>query len=315
MEMTMLEQARGYDAAVLGVHPVGAVFAAEVWDRIREAIAEEAKRTKVFAKLLPCVGPFPDALTIPSDTTGFDEANDRLTVNEGETTAFTESMVQLGLTAKQVQNEGELKTAVTLSIRAANLLSQAQDNLLAQGDAARQLEPLRSGRVSLQNGPPAAGLVRIDPPAEQIVAVQPTSVDPKRYGEHTFEAVATAYTRLYAAGFPPPYGVVLPPFPYADAWSGPPGTLIATADRIAPLATAGFLPSGALPVQQPDNPESPSTGLVLAPGGNTMDLAVGIYPTMIFEQNDNRGVFVFRVYERFALRIKDPAAIIQLAFA
>ncbi len=294
-----------------------AVFTSEIWMHVYDVIREEFRRTRVFAQLLPSIGPVSDVLTIPSDIASFDAQNQRLTVDERRTTGFTEPIVQLALTQKQVQNEEELKTAVTLATRASNALALAQDILIARGQDANQFNLFQSGRVLLQDGAPEIGLVDPNLPANQRINVATVNQagQPKRYGENAFQAVAQAYTTLYSTrGFPPPYAAVFPPFPYADTWAGPPTTLQATADRIKPLVTDGYYPSFALPVDDPNDPTSPSIGIVFAPHGNTMDLVMSIAPIMTFQQRDNRGFYLFRVFMRFALRIKEQGAIVQLRF-
>jgi hypothetical protein len=307
----------GREAMDLALHLDQAIFTPEIWNHIYQVIQEEFRRTRVFARLLPSIGPVSDALTVPGDVASFDEKQKRLTVDERLTTGFTEPIVQLALTVKQVQNEEELKTAVTLATRAANTLALAQDILIARGPGNDQFKIFELGQVQLQDGPPEVGLVDPKLDDDQKIAVDPVSKsgEPKRYGENAFEAVAKAYTRLYSVfGFPPPYAAVFPPFPYADTWAGPPTTLLATADRIKPLVTDGFYPSLALPVDDPKDPTSPSIGIVFAPHGNTMDLVIGIDPTMTFQQKDNLGLYLFRVFMRFALRIKEKGAVVQLRF-
>ena len=49
-------------------------------------------------------------------------------------------------------------------------------------------------------------------------------------------------------------------------------------------------------------------------GGNTMDLVVGIDATTAFMQVSPEGLYIFRVLERLALRLKDISAIIRLEF-
>jgi len=61
------------------------------------------------------------------------------------------------------------------------------------------------------------------------------------------------------------------------------------------------------------------TGILLSLGGNTMDLVRGKMSEhedviVRFEQKDVDGNYRFRVVERFALRLKDINAVIQLQF-
>ena len=45
-----------------------------------------------------------------------------------------------------------------------------------------------------------------------------------------------------------------------------------------------------------------------------MDLVVGMEPTTEFIQVSTEGLHRFRVFERFALRVKDRSAIVRLNF-
>src|SRR5262245_49908581 len=104
-----------------------------IWDRICQAVADECQRTKIAAKFLPPYpGPIPDPL--PADT--IIKAPPPLSVNQNKTTDIMEILVEFKLTNKQVFEEERRMTAVTLATRAANLLSQAEDVLIFQGQSA-----------------------------------------------------------------------------------------------------------------------------------------------------------------------------------
>ena len=49
-------------------------------------------------------------------------------------------------------------------------------------------------------------------------------------------------------------------------------------------------------------------------GTNTMDLVIGMDATTAFLQDDTAGLCRFRIYERFALRLKDKTSVIRLEF-
>jgi len=126
------------------------------------------------------------------------------------------------------------------------------------------------------------------------------------YGEETVRAVAQAYSLLQSKGQYGPYALVLRTEEYADTFEPLKNTLVMPADRIKPLMTQGFFGTGTLPEV---------TGVLLSLGGATMDVMVGIDPVTAFLQIDNDGMYRFRVFERFALPVKDPAAIVRLQFA
>lgn len=307
----------------------------EVWDRIDRAVYNEAMRTQVASKFLPIHPVPPKTTTVPADLVIVSSGPDKtktLTVDEGATTRLIEIWIEFALTPQQMEHEtgdpGELghSTAVTLATRAANILSQAGDILIFQGRDALTSNNLfkddpitNSSALVRHRGEPAdEGLLNELPKEllldDQIIPVAPTSTNPLRYGEKTFEAVAEGYSRLQGKGHYGPYALVLHTVPYADAFAPLENTLIMPADRIKPLVTAGFYGTGTLPVVTDDTGASNFRGLLVSLGGNSMDLVVGMDATTSFMQQNVDGAYQFRVLERFALRLKDISAVIRFEF-
>ena len=90
-------------------------------------------------------------------------------------------------------------------------------------------------------------------------------------------------------------------------------------DRLEPLigreilhaSAIDLLPAGVSAVKAP---EWQNRGLLLSLAGDPVDIAIVAEATPEFRQVDENGRYVFAVFERFALRIKDPNAIVTLAF-
>jgi uncharacterized linocin/CFP29 family protein len=80
------------------------------------------------------------------------------------------------------------------------------------------------------------------------------------------------------------------------------------ADRIVSLVEGRFYGTGTLP----EIPEL--LGVMLSVGGNSIDLVIGRDATTAFVQEDSKGLYRFRVFERFALRDKDPTSRMLLRF-
>jgi uncharacterized linocin/CFP29 family protein len=135
--------------------------------------------------------------------------------------------------------------------------------------------------------------------------VAPVPDSPNKYGEQTFEAVAKAYSLLQNQGHSGPYALVLRSELYADTYAPLPETFVMPADRIKPLVPLGFYGAGTLPA---------STGVMVSVGGNTMDLVSGVEPVTECLGVDDNGLYRFRVFERFAVRLKDKTAIVRLEF-
>jgi uncharacterized linocin/CFP29 family protein len=270
-----------------------------------------------------------------------------LNVNESATTPLCEYYVDFLLTTQQVdQEEGDFNqlghsTAVTLATKAANILAQAEDLIIFQGqNAITGATPFTSQLVLTLNGnePADTGLLNFPiggnapgagpltpqappPPVPLITVVQVAPLDPKVpgviYGPNTFEAVSQAYSDLQALGHYGPYALVLETTPYADTFAPLPATLTLTADRIKPLVTAGFFGTGTLPPNPAIPPvalAAPYFGVLLSLGGNTMDLVTGLEPIVSFVQVNVGGNYQFRLLQRFALRVKDTTGIVILQF-
>lgn len=267
----------------------------DIWKSIDAAVHDEVLRTSVAAKFIPLPGPVaPEVQTVPSDLINVDT----MTVDEVAVTPIVELGVEFGLTRQQITNEPQLATAITLATRSANLLTQAEDMTLFQGDSAFS-NPLFK-RVQHTGGSAGAGLLKV---TDQVVKVPPVSAGV--YGEHTFQAVAQAYSLLQGQGHYGPYALALRSEIYADTYAPLPDTLAMPSDRIKPLVPLGFYGTGTLPA---------SSGVMVSVGGNAMDLVASVDPITEFLQVDPDGTYRFKVYERFALRVKDKTAIVRLEF-
>jgi len=281
-------------------------WSGELWHRIDRAVHAESMRTMPASAFLPRVGPMPGALTVDSDQTLVDTRE--LAIDEAATFPLVEVWAEFALTPQQVAREAEIMTACTLAKRATNVLAQATDLLVFQGDAAVAGDPLFTGRrVRTRSGPAGTGLLNAIPQdaAAQRIEVGAVSAGESRFGERTYEAVTEGCARLESKGHYGPYALILHTVPYADTFAPLAVTLETPASLLEPMLGAGFYETGSLP---------PSTGLLVSVGGNSMDLVVGRDATATFLQQDFEGKYVFRVYKRFALRVKDDSAIIRLDF-
>jgi len=268
----------------------------DVWSALDRAVHDEFHRSAVGLKFIPFHGQVDNAMTVPSDIVDLDT----MTVDESAVISLVELGIEFGLTRQQMAAEAQNLTGIALATRAANLLAQAEDLVLFSGKAA--LDHALFERVQLRSGDAGEGLLGA---AGQSVSVAPVSNDPKRYSEHTFDAVVEGYSFLQRQGHNGPYALALRSEMYADTYASAPTNLVMPADRITPLVSLGMFGTGMLP---------PSSGVLVSVGGNTMDLIVGIEPTTEFLQVSTEGAYKFRVFERFALRVKDKSAIVRLDF-
>jgi hypothetical protein len=131
-----------------------------------------------------------------------------------------------------------------------------------------------------------------------------------------------AITRLEQNGYVGPYACVYGRSPYNDAHKPAPGSISYPRDRLEPLIGRELLHSSAIDVlPHPFTGYDRSTdsgwqkrAVLLSLAGEAVDLAIAAHATPEFRLVDARGRYVFAVFERFALRIKDPDAIVPLQF-
>jgi uncharacterized linocin/CFP29 family protein len=277
----------------LGRETVG--WTADVWARLDKAVHDEMNLALVAAKFIPLEGPLEGALTVPAELID----PDTMTISETAVLPMIELSVGFGLTQEQTESEAQLGTAVTLATRAANLLAQAEDLLIFQGDAALAAAVFKTVQVRGSGGP---GLLAA---AAYALGVPAVDLPHRRYGENVFAAVVSAIAYLETKGHYGPYALVLQSTVYADTLVPIPGTLLMPADQIKPLLERGFLAAGAM---------APSTGLLVSLGGASIDLVVGVDPVTAFVQIDADGMYRFRVFERMTTRLKDPSALVRFDF-
>jgi uncharacterized linocin/CFP29 family protein len=328
----------------------------EVWKRIDAAVTEEMMQTRVAAQFLPPIHVPASVTTVPSDVvivpsnTSPDQA---LSVDESATTRINEFWVEFRLTPAQEEHEASeemamsqgqrVSTGITLATRAANILAQAEDTVLFNGQNGLRSSLFQHGTVQfrdpqltqhldlgLLNINPTDGSVALSP--DQIIPVHP-SVPPSqgtlpRYAENTLGAVAQGFSVLQAHGHYEHYALVLHTIPYADLHTALATTLSTTFEPVSHLIKCGIYGTGTLPpfsqtpAQQTGLPKIPGilyTGVLVSLTGNTMDLVRGLLDQDLdvattYNQKDVNENYRFRVVERFALRLKDPTAVILLAF-
>jgi uncharacterized linocin/CFP29 family protein len=291
-----------------------------IWDKLKQAVYEETRRTKIAQKILPVHMALPKDCTVPSEEIDKEALEIALEIREGNPTNIIETTVQFAMTNTQVQPDQPPSTALTLATRAANRIAIAQDLIVFQGS-----KVIQHGRVKLPNsqefvqakanGNDGKGLLGEDDrnikPIEVRRARRRTTTSAARstYGENTFAAVAEGIADLQGDGHYGPYALVLHSETYADTYAPLENTLIMPADRIMHLLVEnGFYGTGTLPEKR---------GVLLSLGGNTMDLAVGYDATpefISYTPGNSGGTYFFQARERFALRLKDKKAVRRLVF-
>jgi uncharacterized linocin/CFP29 family protein len=265
------------------------------WQKVKDAITEAFGKASVASSFLPMYGPLSGSAEIVR--------NDRLTQDastppilrldadhDAVNVRLLNLTVRVELSSEQVADE-TLTNALLAFRRAANILAQEEDRIVFEG-LRQQPQNLDSKFVLNDRVEPQEGLA--DLPKRRLFPGFDTA------GISTGQGVITAVvnaTQLLEDSFNPgPFTCVLG----SELFTGvhdPSQSLVLPADRITPLLKGGPLLRATT--------IHPKVGIVVSPVGNAVDIVVGTPPTVQFLQRTQSARFLFRVYERFALRIRD----------
>jgi uncharacterized linocin/CFP29 family protein len=294
----------------------------EQWARVNQVIQEEASRARVAATFLPLVGP------LPGDTDFVRReiipAGAPLGILDREVTQLATLQVRVHVRGTQMA-DAELRSALALFRRAANVLARLEDAVVFRGllPAAPPVTPPGGlGQLpaiyQIHGGQGTPGLWRPFPPAAwpsippfpapdpwQWVPVQWTSVLDAGAGLVT--AVSDAIGRLENYGHFGPFAVVLGQGLFLIAQTPDQNGYVLPQDRIIP-----FLGSGSLLRSSTLDEYQGYSGVVVALGGTPVELVVAADMSLQFLQVTEHPNFVFRVREKIALRIKEGGAIVRL---
>jgi uncharacterized linocin/CFP29 family protein len=137
------------------------------------------------------------------------------------------------------------------------------------------------------------------------------------------QAIVQAINSLEEEGYVAPYVCIFGRNPFEAAFISINNSTVLPRDRIEPLIGRGLLHASAIDVvphmfglydPKPDEGEWRSRGVLLSMADEPIDLALAAEAQPEFRQVNLAGRYVFSVFERFALRIKDTKAIVPLRF-
>lgn len=273
----------------------------EQWARVQEVARSEVERTRLAARFLPAY----EGQLSENDRDIKGDVYDPATGTVDDLVRIPLVEIQCGfqLNLQQVQ-DADLPSALVLVRRAANQLARIEDAIVFHGQPAEHQLPAVVARLpgaGCREGYQHDGLVGAGDPGEPVQR-EPV---PPGYGEAIVAGVNAAMGTLEGRGYSGPYALVFPTGEFTEA-TRPTPSMVLPKDRIDPLVETGFWRSGVL---KADN------GVLISIGGNPIDLAVALQPTVRFVNvTGQEETYRFRLVERFALRIKEANAVLRLEF-
>jgi uncharacterized linocin/CFP29 family protein len=277
------------------------------WQKVNACVSEAFGKASVASAFLTSYGPLAgNTETVRNELVKKDETKTSVIVrldgdHDDANARLVNMAVQVLLSSEQVADE-TLANAMLAFRRAANMLAQEQDRIVFDGyDHDKKPSLLVTNNPKRQKGLADEDVrktfeeVKDEPRPAAEFALAGSADRSGRRGQGLVSSVAKAIRTLEDRSYPGPFACVLGNKLYDDAHEAT-FSLALPADRITPLLKGPLLRSGNM---QDD------TGIVISLAANAIDIVVGTTPTVQWLQRREDGKFVFRVYVRFVMRIRD----------
>jgi uncharacterized linocin/CFP29 family protein len=270
----------------------------EQWARVDQVIQEEASRARVAATFLPLYGPLPPdtdfvrANRIGYSTETLPPPEQRITIDDKTIIPLATLQVKVFLRSAQLADP-DLTSALQMFRRAANILARLEDAVVFNGQSGEDQGPPRGAPQQaiwkITGGSNNGGVLGNNPQFGQGIN-----------GNELVAAVSSKIGELEGNGYFGPFAVVLDQKFFTAAQTPNAGSLVLPQDRIIPFLGGGpLLRSSTLPE---------NSGVVIALGGEPIELVVAKDVSVGFLHVTEDPKFVFRVYEKIALRVKESGA-------
>ncbi len=249
------------------------------WSRLDDIVTGVAKRMLVGRRLLPLFGPLgPAVQTVPVDTYGgiVPDAGGEPVRQSGRAFLVPKELHKdfvLNWQDIEVGRNGQIPLELSTAAAAAAIIALAEDKLVFRGGKDGEGIMTAKGRLKVAMGDWAT--------------------------KGAFSDITAALQKLYEAGFPDRYALVVSPSGYAQMQRPYGNTGALEISLVRELCADGVYQTSVL---------DPGEAVVISTGPENLDLAVGVDLSVAYLDNidmDHR----FRVFETVALRIKRPKAI------
>jgi uncharacterized linocin/CFP29 family protein len=320
------------------------------WNRVREEVLEAWQRVRVAGSFLPIYGQLPPSTqVVPSEV-----LKDDGSVDGEATTSLLEIALPVRLSRQQIWEEDLSSALLQFRRRATQLgqledwfifngTYPSEDEFAPEesglphyrpavaylnaedGDsqrarisgAPRQIDGLnRNAQLARMRHrhPGSLGLIE----GRKVELAQPAENRPELNNAGLMQAIVDAINSLEDSGYVAPYVCVFGRKPFREALTPINGSTVLPRDRIEPLIGRELLHASGIDIPPQESgvstDEWQSRGVLLSMADEPIDLALAAVATPEFRQVGLDGKYVFSVFERFALRIKDAKAIVPLQF-
>jgi uncharacterized linocin/CFP29 family protein len=272
------------------------------WGAIRQVVHDEALRSRVAGSFLPLYGPLPAATeTVPKNELIYPgEDGGHLTVNDHDALRLANVSVNVERRSHMVADP-ELAAATILFRRAAEVIARVEDAIIfggKKGDAP-PIDPKQVPLIYTVGGAPEyKGLL------DYHGALNCPTPDGESQGVAVFNRVVQAVMQLERNGYHRPYACVLAHDLFAAVNRPMPASMVLPRDSLPPFLEGPLLRSSCLPANK---------GLLISLQGEPVEIVVPADISVRFLQITAEGRYLFRVSQRFVLRVKDERAIVPFS--
>jgi len=278
----------------------------EQWNRVRQVVYEEARKTRVAGNLLPLYGPLePDATTVPHEK--IEEDPERgISVNDTDVLKLSTLQELVYLKTGQV-SDPNLESALLAFRRAANQVARLEDDVIFRGQVGPDEGPPDNDIVPRGGTPPKTKETRRVKGGQRNPGLLDLNAKPKDPGDPNalVQAVSNAISALENNRYFSPFFCVLSAELFDVAQTSTQTSVVTPHDRILKLLNGGSLVRSSSLL--------PQTGLVISGSGEPIDLVVASDISVKFLQVTLDPLFVFRVSEKIVLRVRQEQAVRRLS--
>jgi len=295
---------------------------------IDDAVEAQIAKSALSLKVIPlAMGTYANGETVPAEK--LVPSPDGLTIDQtASPNNLSQILASFAIRQMLVKDEATSPIIANVAISTATAAAQGMDSLVLNGASA--LTPNAQSQFVFSQLPQYTNILQvIRPPLDNGLLLNPTQsvpvplldvATPDIYGINLVRAVAQALGIVQQQGFYHEYRIILPTLAFADSITAIDGTTVIPADMMKWIvtetdaktnkATVHYYGSGLLP---------PKIGVFFSISGGSMDLVQGPDqgPTVqvLPEKNSlNGNIWPFVLKQTFALRVKQPQAIVQLKF-
>ena len=292
------------------------------WNMVQQTVRDEANKVRVAASYLPRNGPWgSDTDSVPTQDFFDNQANplplpdgppNRLAVDDRTTRPLTTISVNVQIRNSQMA-QPDLSSALSMFRRAANIIGRIEDWLIFRGQNSanpfnnKQFVTPLPNVFTISGGTIWRGLLNtatlLGSPPVSFTGAYNLLDGTLAYSPETFvRDITKGISHLEEGGYLGPFALVLSTELFELAHT-PTNSLVMPSDRIKPFLNGPLLRSSTI---------RPWFGILMSMAGDPVDLVlasdISVKPIQVTMEPRH----VYRVSERFTLRIKQPKALLAI---